>query len=78
MKRDETSTLEVTVNEKLEFTSFRAEFDYDDNGFEITSIDKGEILPDTTELFVIKNDQDKIIRTRKYRKQQYEQINCSY
>lgn len=60
MKRDESSTLEVTVNEKLEFMSFRANWEYDSDGFEITSIDKGEILPDRTQLSVLKNEQGKI------------------
>ena len=50
MKRDEISTLDVTVNEKLEFTSFRAEFDYNGDALEITEIEKGEILPNYTQL----------------------------
>ncbi len=50
MKRDETSTLDVTVSEKLEFTSFIAEFDYDADAIEITGITKGEILPNGARL----------------------------
>ncbi len=61
MKRDETATLDITVNEKLEFMYFRAELDYDSDGFEITGIEKGEILPIQAQLSVIKDDQGKII-----------------
>ena len=50
MKRDETSTLDVSVNEKLEFTHFIAEFDYDGDAMEITGIDKGENLPNNAKL----------------------------
>ena len=50
MKRDENSTLNATVNEKLEFTHFIAEFDYDGDAIEITGIDKGENLPNNAKL----------------------------
>ena len=52
MKRDQTSTLDVSVNEKLEFTHFIAEFDYDENTIEITRIDKGRIVPDEAQLII--------------------------
>ena len=38
MKRDETSTLDVTVNEKLEFNRFEANLGYNDQTIEIIGI----------------------------------------
>ncbi len=55
MKRGENSELDVTVNEKLNFTRFEAELDYGD-GIEITEISEGEILPNDAELSVIKEN----------------------
>ncbi len=68
MKRDETSTLDVSVNEKLEFTHFIAEFDYDGDAIEITGINKGRILPDNAVLDINYGTDDKIIGF---------EINCS-
>ena len=50
MKRDQTSTLDVTVNEKLEFVRFNTILDYDENAIEITGINKGRILPNEAQL----------------------------
>ena len=60
MKRDQTSTLDVSVNEKLEFTHFISEFDYDENAIEITGITKGEILPDDATLEIKRGTDGKI------------------
>ncbi len=53
MKRDETSTLDVSVNEKLEFISFRTNLKYDANAIEITGIDEGENFPNNAKLKAI-------------------------
>lgn len=50
MKRNEDSTLDVTVNEKLKFTNFQANLDYDEDAIEITGIEGGEILPNNAEI----------------------------
>ncbi len=76
MKRDETSELSATVNEKLNFIRFSTELDYDSNAIEIAGIEKGDILPDEAKLtvtrdetnnkitgFVIENDNEVAIDT---------------
>ncbi len=50
MKRDATSTLDVTVNEKLEFNRFEANLGYNDQTIEIIGVETEEILSNNAQL----------------------------
>ncbi len=55
MKRDETSTLDVTVDEKLSFKKFSTKLDYMDDALQITDIEKGDALPEYANFCVFKD-----------------------
>lgn len=50
MKREETSELQVAVNQKLEFTKFATNLDYNENAVEITDIKEGKGLANNAKL----------------------------